>query len=415
MPTSSSTIRISAHCAIRRRGQAAIAAPAVITREQSSVTRAPRGAPLASVDASARARRRSSSRSRGRGRCPSALVVTYGSKACSSTSSGNPGPASPNDEHAPRRRGAASAIAKRGSGDIGLGIDRVLQEVVEHLAQARGLALDDDRRIREASARRAAADCRTERARRARGRPSRPAASARTRLRARRSRNRRPCASSRRPARRSSACRASASRWSAPSSLRASLTREPLGGELDRRQRILDLVREPARDLGPRGVALRLHELGHVVEHDDIARDGASRQPRPAHQQRARQARPRRAAPRVCHCASRPSRKPSATSSANGASAGRRAAPLGKRHARQVGERLLQDHARRSGSRCAGGSDRRTRARPRTGCRGCSPGTRARRLRSRARDSSVLRMRFGELRGHRVERFGRARRARRAK
>ena len=42
---------------------------------------------------------------------------------------------------------------------------------------------------------------------------------------------------------------------------------QALGGELDRRERVLDLVREAPRDFGPGGVALRLDQLGDVVEH----------------------------------------------------------------------------------------------------------------------------------------------------
>ena len=41
---------------------------------------------------------------------------------------------------------------------------------------------------------------------------------------------------------------------------------KPLGGELDRRQRILDLVGDPLRDLAPRRHALGLQELGQIVE-----------------------------------------------------------------------------------------------------------------------------------------------------
>ena len=46
---------------------------------------------------------------------------------------------------------------------------------------------------------------------------------------------------------------------------------QALGGQLDRRQRILDLVREAARDFAPGRVALRLQQRGDVVEHDDVA------------------------------------------------------------------------------------------------------------------------------------------------
>ena len=48
---------------------------------------------------------------------------------------------------------------------------------------------------------------------------------------------------------------------------------QPLGGELDRRQRILDLVRDAARDVRPGRAALRRHQVGDVVEGDDEALD----------------------------------------------------------------------------------------------------------------------------------------------
>ena len=46
---------------------------------------------------------------------------------------------------------------------------------------------------------------------------------------------------------------------------------EPLGGKLDRRQRVLDFVGDAASDVGPRGAALRGHEFADVVERDDAA------------------------------------------------------------------------------------------------------------------------------------------------
>ncbi len=64
--------------------------------------------------------------------------------------------------------------------------------------------------------------------------------------------------------------------------LAAELELQPLGRELDRRQRVLDLVREPARDLAPGLDALRRDQLGDVVE-DHQAR--ALRHRRAAHQQ----------------------------------------------------------------------------------------------------------------------------------
>ena len=44
-----------------------------------------------------------------------------------------------------------------------------------------------------------------------------------------------------------------------------------LGGQLDRRQRILDLVREAARHFAPGRIALRLQQRADVVEHDHVA------------------------------------------------------------------------------------------------------------------------------------------------
>ena len=87
-----------------------------------------------------------------------------------------------------------------------------------------------------------------------------------------------------------------------------------LGRQLDRRQRILDLVRQAARHLAPGGVALRVEQRRDVVEHDHQAaalalvrqrragpQQHARRRPRPAGSAaRATRARPRpagRAAP----------------------------------------------------------------------------------------------------------------------
>ena len=46
---------------------------------------------------------------------------------------------------------------------------------------------------------------------------------------------------------------------------------QAVGRQLDRRQRVLDLVREPPRHLAPGGIALRLQQRGDVVEHDHDA------------------------------------------------------------------------------------------------------------------------------------------------
>ena len=50
---------------------------------------------------------------------------------------------------------------------------------------------------------------------------------------------------------------------------------QPLGRKLDRRQRVLDLVCDAARDIGPGGGALRGDEIGDVVEGDDEAASSA--------------------------------------------------------------------------------------------------------------------------------------------
>ena len=59
--------------------------------------------------------------------------------------------------------------------------------------------------------------------------------------------------------------------------LRAVFALQALGRELDGRQRVLDLMRDAARDVGPGGVALRRDEIGDVVEGEDVA---VARRPR---------------------------------------------------------------------------------------------------------------------------------------
>ena len=56
---------------------------------------------------------------------------------------------------------------------------------------------------------------------------------------------------------------------------RPELAPQPLGRELDRRQRVLHLVRDAPRHVAPGRHALRHHEVGHVVEGDDIALEPA--------------------------------------------------------------------------------------------------------------------------------------------
>ena len=65
---------------------------------------------------------------------------------------------------------------------------------------------------------------------------------------------------------------------------------QPLGGELDRRQRILDLMGDAPGDIGPGRLALGAQQLGHVVEGDDEAVALAPRRAR------------RRRAPAGCAC-----------------------------------------------------------------------------------------------------------------
>ena len=50
---------------------------------------------------------------------------------------------------------------------------------------------------------------------------------------------------------------------------------QPLRRELDRRQRVLDLMGDAARHVRPGGAALRRHQVGDVVERDDQALDPA--------------------------------------------------------------------------------------------------------------------------------------------
>ena len=76
---------------------------------------------------------------------------------------------------------------------------------------------------------------------------------------------------------------------------RAKRRLQPLGRKLDRRQRILDLVRDAARDIGPGGLALRRLQLGDVVEGGDEAERAA-----PALSRRLAARARRRCAPAAC-------------------------------------------------------------------------------------------------------------------
>ena len=51
---------------------------------------------------------------------------------------------------------------------------------------------------------------------------------------------------------------------------------QPLGRKLDRGERVLDLVGDAARDVGPGGGALGRYQIGDVVKRDDIAVLGLS-------------------------------------------------------------------------------------------------------------------------------------------
>ena len=72
------------------------------------------------------------------------------------------------------------------------------------------------------------------------------------------------------------ASRKTCSRSGAPSS---ELLARPLDREADRRQRVLDLVRDPPRRLAPGGDPLRPHELGQVVDDDEPPEVGEARVP----------------------------------------------------------------------------------------------------------------------------------------
>ena len=52
---------------------------------------------------------------------------------------------------------------------------------------------------------------------------------------------------------------------------------QPLGGELDRGQRVLDLVGDPPRDVGPGGAALVAQLVGDVVEGQHRCRPDSAR------------------------------------------------------------------------------------------------------------------------------------------
>jgi hypothetical protein len=55
------------------------------------------------------------------------------------------------------------------------------------------------------------------------------------------------------------------------------LSTQPLGGELNWRERVLDLVGDTTSHVGPRGGALRGHELRDIVERHDVPTFGGAR------------------------------------------------------------------------------------------------------------------------------------------
>ena len=75
---------------------------------------------------------------------PFAFVVTYGSNARCSTVVGKAGAGIGKRERDLVALALQRDVVTRAR-PFGLGVDGVLQEVVEHLAQAGGLALDDER------------------------------------------------------------------------------------------------------------------------------------------------------------------------------------------------------------------------------------------------------------------------------
>ena len=181
------------------------------------------------------------------------------------------------------------------------------------------------------------------------------------------------------------------------------LDRETLGGKLDRRQRILDLVREPPRDFRPRGVPLRLNELRYVVEDDDVAGNGGAGEPRTAHQHRARMTgdgQLRFLLPLAVAAGA----KSLGNELGERSERGEPPSPLGERKAGQVGHRLLEDDRR---ARVAGAQPIAVVERKHAGRQIAED---AFEIRVRGFDRAPrflgLGARLGKLRGHRVERLG---------
>ena len=171
--------------------------------------------------------------------------------------------------------------------------------------------------------------------------------------------------------------------WSAALELGRELVLQPLGRELDRRQRVLDLVGQAPRHLAPGLDALRRDQLGDVVE-DHQPR--ALRHRRAAHQQRDR----RPLAPRQAAGLQLERVLPVVALAGLGAGGvhlealpDRLAERADARHlvepAAAVGrERQPQDPGRAGIDGVDRAARGRTRSRRRSGCRGWSAGWRAR-------------------------------------
>ena len=173
----------------------------------------------------------------------------------------------------------------RGSVDAGEGVDRVLEQVVQHLAQHRGIG---DRSAAGSSPRRASIATPIDSYRNSTSRTT-SFSSTGARVHARGVRVLGEVvdhALQRGHVRHDGARGALQHLGLGRGQLVLQLVLQALGGELDRGERVLDLVREAARDLAPGGVALRLDQVGDVVEHHDVAVVAALRQPRAAQQQR---------------------------------------------------------------------------------------------------------------------------------
>ena len=162
-------------------------------------------------------------------------------------------------------------------------------------------------------------------------------------------------------------------------------------------------MRESAGDLGPCCVALRLHEIGDVVEHDEASRRRLAGQPRSAHQENPSLIGHRHlclSLPLTVAAAAEP------VSDEVGELSERRhpPPPIGKRHADLVRKRLLQDHC---SARIGGAQAERVVESKHTGG---EVGENAFKVGAGGLDRLpvllLLLLRFCKLRRHGVERFG---------